>query len=41
MAERGVVHPQVVPDLPDHDLSGVEPYPHREVDPFADAQLVR
>ena len=41
MAERRVVHPQVVADLPDHDLARVEAHPYREADPLADAQLVR
>ena len=41
VTERGVVHPQVVPDLPDHHLSRIEAHPYREADPFADAQLVR
>jgi hypothetical protein len=37
MAERRVVHPEIVADLPDHDLSRVEAHPYREVDPLADA----
>src|SRR5262249_4557785 len=40
MPERRVVHAEVIHDLPDHDLSRVEPHPHREVDPLPDAQLI-
>ena len=32
---RRVVHPQVVADLPDHDLAGVEAHAHREVESAA------
>ncbi len=41
VSERRVVHPEVVADLADHDLSRVEAHPYREADPLADAQLVR
>jgi hypothetical protein len=34
---RGVVHAQVLADLPDHDLSRVDPHAHREVDAARDA----
>jgi hypothetical protein len=36
----GVIHPQVVADLPDHDLSGVEPHADGEVEAPAASQLV-
>jgi hypothetical protein len=41
VTERGVVHPQIVANLADHHVSGIETHPHREADPLADAQLVR
>ena len=41
MSKRRVVHPQIVANLPDHDLSRVEAHAYREADPFADTQLVR
>ena len=41
MAEGGIVHPQVVADLADHHLSGVDAHPHRKVEPLLEAQLVR
>jgi hypothetical protein len=37
----GVIHAEVVPDLPDHHLAGVEPHPDREADPPLDPELVR
>jgi hypothetical protein len=41
VALRRVVHAQVVPDLPDDDLSGVDPHPHREAEPPLPLQLLR
>jgi len=41
MAERRVVHPEIITDLPDHDLSRVEAHSYREIDPLADAQRIR
>ena len=37
---RGVVHAQVVADLPHHDLARVDPDPRREVEAALEAQLV-
>jgi hypothetical protein len=39
--ESRVVHPQIVADLPDHDLARVESHPHREADPLRETKLVR
>src|SRR4030095_14745097 len=40
MAERGIVHAQVVADGAHHDLAGVEAHAHREAQPAFDAQRV-
>jgi hypothetical protein len=40
VAEGRVVHSQVVADLSDHDLSGVEAHPYGEVESLLESQLV-
>jgi hypothetical protein len=39
--ESRVVHSQIVADLSDHHVTGVEAHPHREADSFLEAKLVR
>ena len=41
MADRGVLHAEVLADRPDHHLAGVEAHPDREAEPLRAAQLRR
>jgi hypothetical protein len=38
---RSVVHPQIVADLPDHDLAGIEAHSDGEIQAALEAKLVR
>jgi hypothetical protein len=41
LAHRAVIHVQIVPDRPHHDLAGVEPHADLDLEPLRSPEILR